>query len=429
MNHLAFLPLYLFYIILFVFAISTASFFKIEKLNAQHLTIFFFLKVLGGIALTLIYTCYYTDQSKADIYRFFNDSKVISSVLYHNKLAWFKIVSGIGTYDDDAFAYLVHTQYFSHPAADFATSNSFLIRFISVLNFFSCSNIYIDTLFFDFITFSSLVLLYRPLQAFFPQSEKFLRLPLFLIPSVIFWSSGLLKEPLLITGISVYLYIWLSAGSRQIWVTLIWLLLALIFISLLKIYAGGILVLCSLFLPFNKSFTSLPYPVARRLALFLVIIAGGWYFLSPKFCEKIIHKRDEFVLLSITEKSGSALDMQMSEPDCQHMLSLVPSGLVNAIFRPFVWEGGKLFQKLFGFETLVMFVFIAVLFTCFKIPDSKKLSLALFFLSFALLNYLMIGLTIPVLGAIVHYRITSIMFFLIGILMLTDLPKLQSKFA
>jgi hypothetical protein len=428
MNHLSHIPLYLFYVTLFVFIITKVRFFEIENLDKNYLIFFFGLKALAGILLTLIYTYYYTDQTKADIYRYFNDSKVISAVLFHNPVAWAKIMTGIGAYDTDAFAYLVHTQYFSHPTADFVTSNAFLIRFISLLNYFSCADIFIDTLFFNFITFTGFVFLLKAFQPFFRNSEKLLCIPVFLIPSIVFWSSGLLKEPLMIAGVSCYLYLWLTADSRNMLITVMVLAMALLFVSLLKLYVAAMLILCSIFLPFGKSFTGLPFPLARRAMLFLVILSGFWYFFSQQFCEKIIYKRNEFVLLSIAENAGSSLDKQLAEPDCEHLFALVPPGLVNTMFRPFAWEGGKLFQRFFGIETLLQFLFIVALIPFWKIPPKTKLSLSLFCFSFAFLNYLMIGITIPVLGAIVHYRITGILFLLLGVLMITDLEKLKGKF-
>jgi predicted permease len=93
-----------------------------------------------------------------------------------------------------------------------------------------------------------------------------------------------------------------------------------------------------------------------------------------------------------------------------------------------VWEGGKLFQRFFAVETLLQFLFILVLIPFWKRPSKTKLSLCLFCFSFAALNYLMIGVTIPVLGAIVHYRITAVLFLLMGVLLMTDLEKLNRKF-
>ena len=48
---------------------------------------------------------------------------------------------------------------------------------------------------------------------------------------------------------------------------------------------------------------------------------------------------------------------------------------------------------------------------------------------FAGLNYLGIGITVPVLGAIVHYRVVAMPFLLLSVLLMADLEKLKKHFA
>ena len=146
MVKLLYIPLYVLYSGLFIRLIFKWKFFDIDGVRKVHLAFFFLLKVIAGLCLTLVYTYYYTDQSKADIYRYFSDSKIISSVLFTDPIAWLKIMTGVGSFEPDTFKYLADTWHFTHPAGDFITSNAFLIRIVSLLNYISGYNIYIDTL-------------------------------------------------------------------------------------------------------------------------------------------------------------------------------------------------------------------------------------------------------------------------------------------
>src|SRR5579871_5077247 len=91
--------LYLLYAFIFTWIIYSQPFFNKSGISTKVLTYFFFLKAAAGIALTLVFTYYYKDPGKADIYRYFTDSKVISSVLFHHPFQWLKIITGVGIND------------------------------------------------------------------------------------------------------------------------------------------------------------------------------------------------------------------------------------------------------------------------------------------------------------------------------------------
>jgi hypothetical protein len=411
-----------------MFLIYRWRFFELGGVSRKSLALFFLIKLASGLLLTLIYTYYYTDTSKSDIYRYFNDSRIVSSVLFSNPVAWLKIISGIGTYDSDAFSYLLGTQHFSHPAGDLVTSNSFFIRIVSLLNYLSISNIYIDTLLLDFISFIGFTMLFKVFAPYIGVNKKILCVPIYLLPSVVFWSSGLLKESLLFTGIALYLYGWIKGNDNRTWLRTLMIVSGILVVTLIKIYIAILLVVCSLFLPLRMSSTDSSFPVLRRLMIWFFIGFMIWYNLGGSVCEKIIYKRDEFILLAIAENAGSTLDKNLAEPTCDNLLSIIPSSVETALFKPFVWQQGPLFQMVFAVENLVLFAVLAILLiTCFKLPEGEKLLMAVFCFTFSALNYLVIGVTIPVMGAIVHYRASAIPFLALAVLLFVDTDKLANR--
>lgn len=422
--------LYIFYLTIFLWVIFRWQFFETEELTKIQLSFFFLLKVVAGVALTLVYTYYYTDNSKADIYRYFNDSKIISQVLFQDVKCWFKIMSGIGAYDEDAFSYLVHTQYFSHTSADAVTDNTLIIRINVLLNYFSFSNIFINTLFFNFFCFVGLVALYKSLVKYFQHEQKLLAITIFLLPSVVFWSSGLLKEALLFSAIGLGIY--LSTTSAKIlsrlaglfFFTLLLFIKPAVFFSLFL--AGGIYFSLRFFFQNETPFTRSKTKIALLVVWLAVTVAV--VLKSSSLCEKLIDKRNEFVQLATDENAGSLLNTEILSVDCHSLLSVLPSAFVNSILRPFVWESGGAFQKIFAVENALVFLFILFfLIHYFKFPQREKLLLAVFLFSFALLNYFLIGITVPVVGAIVHYRVIATPFLFLGLLCFVSLEKNISK--
>lgn len=417
--------LYILYAAFFIRLIMRWKFFDLPHVPQGHLVLFFLIKAMAGLGLTLIYTYYYTDQSKADVYRYFNDSKIITSVIFTNPVAWLKIMTGIGANDPATFNYLRDTLHFSHPVNDIITSNSFLIRIISLLNFFSGYNIYIDTLLFNFITFVSLTLLFKTLRPYFEAFPQILYWPLFILPSFVFWSSGLLKEGLIFVGLSIYLSTALQWKGLPSFKLLLALVTGLCIVALTKIYvallllAGTVLLILS---SLNKN--------AARLGLvaFFILLASTGFYYKSGLCENILTKRNEFLALANIEHSGSLLDVQPMGQDCDHPGRMVTDAFINSVLRPFLWDKEKLFQLFFGVENFIfLLALLSLVSGYYKRPEGKRLWLCAFFLFFALGNYLSIGLTVPVLGAIVHYRIIALPFMLLSVLLMTDLEKLKLR--
>lgn len=427
MAQILYTSLFAVYVLLFVWLIFKWNFFDVEGLKPKWLTGFFLLKVVAGIGLTLIYTYYYPDKSKQDIYRYFHDSCIISSLLFSNPVVWLKIMTGIGMYDADTFKYITDTQHFSHPVGDMVTSNEFLIRLITLLNYFSIFNIYINTLFFSFISFIGFTLLYKTLKPFFSGKTYVLVFATYLVPSVVFWTSGLLKETIIITGLSLYLFAWFRVYGKHPLKYGAMLFAGLLLIVLVKVYIAVWLIICSMFLPLGRSYTGLKYPLLRRVGLLVVIMVVVWFYYGSNFCEKIIYKRDEFILLGIAENAGSTLDAALVDPNCKSFFALLPGGMVSAIFRPFLWDAGPRLQVPFAVENLVVFGgLLLLLLSCCKVPRGRSLWLALFCFTFSLLNYMVIGVSIPLMGAVVHYRVIAIPFLIVGLALFIDEERLRN---
>ena len=392
---------------------------QVKGVPRLHLAIFFLLKVVAGISLTLIYTYYYTDTAKNDIYKYYNDSVVVSKILFNSPYHWTKVMLGIDMYSKETFAHILPTLYFDHPSGDIATSNKLLIRITSLFNYLSYYSIYINTLFFNFACFVSLVALLKAMRRFFTGDVRWLYLALFLLPSMVFWSSGLLKDQLLFTFIGLYLYVLLL--EKKTWQH--WFLALLLFYAVFSVKSSvaAPLLIASVFLPiYNISLLKrgIAAGIATATGLGLAFATG----FAGRLCAMLLEKRNEFVFLSLSENAGSNIDSTIYALNCGNLFSILPAALVNTILRPFVWQQGSHFQLIFAAENaLFISLIFAVAYFIFKHKGPRSeanLSLALFCIIFALFNYLIIGLTVPVMGAIVHYRVIAAPFLLLGLVAL-----------
>ncbi|MFN8288403.1 MAG: hypothetical protein U0V74_16720 [Chitinophagales bacterium] len=416
------IALYIFYLALFLWLISRLNFFTSTGLQRDNLWTFFLLKVVAGVALTLVYTVYYTDQSKADIYRYFNDSKVISPLLWQHPKVWFSVITGIGLNNPENFQYIVNTQYFSHPSQDTVTNNQLIIRLISICNYFSFSNIYINTLFFSFFSFVGLTGIYHALKKYFAEFPQALCLPLFLIPSVIFWGSGLLKEAPVFFFLGLFFY----AFTPRSWVGRIIMLavsvLALVYIRP-PLFIALVPAVAAYLLFYVLKAIAKPSIKWMVFAALLIVYGFGFMVAQPKVISAVIDKRYEFIELGRAENPGSRFAVWT---DAISPKMLYTDAFVDGALRPFIWSAANKIELLFGIEQSLLWLFILfLLLRYFKLPEAEKRPIIAFSLVFALVFYWIVGASVPIMGAIVHYRVLATPFLLISILGVVNLCKFK----
>jgi hypothetical protein len=146
---------------------------------------------------------------------------------------------------------------------------------------------------------------------------------------------------------------------------------------------------------------------------------------GDKTAQLLIGKRNEFAELARLENAGSYLKNANYTPTLKNVVRLLPEALQNSLLRPYLWEGGKLFQLVFAVENTLFLLLLAGLLFFYKKPTGYRLQLCLCFLFIAIANYIIIGITVPVLGAIVHYRVIATPFLLLAVLLAVDVEKLK----
>src|SRR5690349_1470874 len=96
------------YAAFFIFLIHKLRFFETE-LSRKGLSLLFCIKIAFGVLLWYIYTYYYTDRSTADIYKYFDDSKVMYDALRTHPADYFRMLFAVG--NDNAY---FDQSYYSH---------------------------------------------------------------------------------------------------------------------------------------------------------------------------------------------------------------------------------------------------------------------------------------------------------------------------
>jgi hypothetical protein len=173
--------------------------------------------------------------------------------------------------------YLAHTNHWSAGDLDLMNDSRNVLRVNSLIVFISKGNVYVHILFFSFFSFIGLRELFHAFRDRIFYDKRLFWFALILFPTLSFWTSSVLKEPLMILGLAFILngmFGRLSTKSRW-WRILLGVLLMLLF----KPYVLGCLLLSiPLFLlgkwVFKKRVFLVPLTALAGVVLVFVLFSG-----------------------------------------------------------------------------------------------------------------------------------------------------------
>ncbi|MGZ3952419.1 MAG: hypothetical protein ACXVBZ_13555, partial [Flavisolibacter sp.] len=178
------------YLILFAWLVTKVKFFTRSGFSSAQLVIIFLLKVMAGIFYGWI-GIYYGQMAQ-----------MIDTWAYHvESLKEYHLLT---THPVDFFTSLFHNSYEGGYTNFLSSRNSwwndvkanFFIKIIAIFDLFSFGNYYVNVIFYSFISLFGPMAVYRIMKDVFPRQKVPLLIAVFLVPSFIYWTSGLHKEGL-----------------------------------------------------------------------------------------------------------------------------------------------------------------------------------------------------------------------------------------
>lgn len=414
------------------------KFFQVDGISPSGLSLLFILKVLAGLALWAIYTFYYTDRATADIYKYFDDSLIIYNSLFTQPEDYFRILFGIGN-NTPHFDQYYNAMHFWARASDSGLYNDShtIIRFNALCRLFSFGCYNVHTVIICFLSLTGLTAIYKTFVPHLKDKKKELMAILFLLPSVLFWGSGVLKEGLIFFAIGMLIY---HANMLFNLKSLLIVVAATLLLAFSKFYVWLSILPALLFMVWlNKTKGRQPF-LKFIIVMSIIAIAG---LNIDKFTEiqnplvTLSQKQLEFNRLAGGEMldselkpipvAGSVIAIPTLEPNFRSFLTNTPQALGNVLFRPLPWEMRSPLMLLAGFENILTLSVILLCIIFSKPLRSWPWKYILFCFSFVVLQFLIIGETTPIIGAIARYRCVSLPFLLIGFLFLLDKEKIVKK--
>lgn len=483
------------YAAFFFFLIRRLNFFKTDSILQKFLSFVFILKLLAGTFLWWIYTHIYSDRLTADIFKYFDDGKVMYDALWVHPLDYFKMLFGIPDASLEHY-YRVDMAHWVRPFNQgLYDENRTLIRFNALVFLFSFGSYHVHTVFMCFLSTAGLTGIYKTFLPSLPDKKKELFVIVFLIPSVLFWGSGVLKEGLILFAMGMLIYQWHKLISEKFSPgRIIFVLLFTALLSITKIYMLLILlpaciaytwviktkyknpglkffVVLAVYFSMGMLLANLPFMLMEKQRHTINIARGGsylgieeldkfvcikpeiphriirikdkpgyckiapgvpytaWYLKTPLDTILVEHSSDTATYWIYFDQSaaGSAIKIPELDGTLLSMMINAPLAFFNTAFRPHIFESRNPLMLISGAENLLLALFI-IFCLLFGKTERRNIELLYFCLCSAVLLFVLIGLTTPILGSAVRYKIPALPFFLLTFLLLLDKEKLLRKF-
>ena len=477
------------YTALFIFIIYKVEFFRLPGINRINTLLFFFLKIVCATVVWKVFLKFYptTDSSK-----FLFESEILYKAFFEHTSAFLKLFFGFG---DGTETKAITDQLIVWNK----TEGSFLIvdtrtmiRLYVVLRFFSLGYFYVQAIIMCFFSFVGLSYFYKTFYSYFQHYPVVLIIACFLFPSVVFWTSTVLKEGVLFLGIGLMLY-HCQCGLRKnyslkngagfvLGATFLIVIKFYIFLAMLPALLANFWIANS-----NHTKVVLKYSLS---CIFFVVLLMSSRFISPSLdIAKVLEtKQTDFenvarggmviyhdtclvyldydvreerldlvapntyklkkgyryasfkygrpdtvwIDASDTNKftgyfmmvpARSRFPIQKIKPDMLDVFKHAPMAFLTGFIMPPLFGMNKAFSDFILAENLLLILclLLAFIFRKKQIP----LAVVLFCVSFIIILFALIGLTTPVLGALVRYRIPGIPFLIIVIGLLVDEKKIK----
>ena len=405
--------------------IGRLSFFDVAGLSRRFLQLVFLLKILAGTALVAIYTYYYKDRTTADVFKYFDDGQVLFNAIKHSPADYFKMLFGINN-DTPHFAqyYNQMNNWYRVYESNLYNDSHTIIRFNALVMLLSGGYIGVHTVVMCFLALVGLTALYKTFAPAFADRNAMLAVAVFLIPSVLFWGSGVLKEGLLFfaIGLACYNLNNLLNGQRQ-WYRWMVFFAALALMFICKMYVL-IALLPGIMAHTWIKLTSTKYIYLKYIMVITVctIAAVNIKVVLPKddFLETLAEKQRDFMGLAQSMNSGSIIHINKLEPTFKSFVLNAPEAFVNTLCRPFIWESQSAFEWMAAIEN--MLIIALIIFALIKLDRQKLTNVWVpFCLTFVLVLFVLSGIATPVVGALVRYKTPALPFLVIMLLIISKI--------
>ncbi len=428
--------LFVILVVAFFYAFAVSNNKSAKEPLYKYLPIALLLKIVAALAFALITIFFYP----GDACEYFMYVNRLTKMLYTDSSHFFDIL--INGNLPEYWSYFNNET--GYPAwYMWRVSNGVLVsRIFTPLMLLTYKSFILSTVIAALVGFSGLWKLYIVFCKMYPGMEKKFAIAILLFPSVLFWSSGILKDTLTISAVGwiVYCFYNIIILHRYKFKYFVIAILASILIINIKSYIFlALLPGLFIWLFFDKLMAMKTAFLRIIIAPVLIIIVfgvfsvlmsnvsgsmGNYGDVNKSLEQAKIIQED---LVRANQYGDNFYDIGKFEATPIGVLKKVPIATVSGIFRPFIWEARNPFVLLAALESL--FMMLLLVYSLVKVGfvqffrNIAKEPLLIFSMSFVLIFGFGVGLASANFGALVRYKIPLLPFFAASLFILMDKAK------
>ncbi|MCF3109931.1 hypothetical protein LL912_14210 [Niabella sp. CC-SYL272] len=396
------------------------------------------LKIIGAVFIGLVYEYYYKG---GDTMNYFLHAKIINSAFDDSPVKWINLLlripdeSTIGYYN-----YISRMYWYLDPA-------SYSVAALAALFGTLVGTTYLPiAVIFAAISFTGMWALFRTFARIYPDLVKPVGIAVLFIPSVVVWGSGIFKDTICLFGLG-----WLTYGVFQMLIqrnfragNILLTLLSFWLVARVKVYILLAFVPALLIWVLSVYTAKMKNAAGRFLVKLLALtttLTGSFYIMtslgedmlgrySLNNIEQTAQITRDWIQYS-SKDEGSAYDLGNIK-NIGDMILTFPQAVNVSLFRPYLWESGKIIilasaieAFLFLFLTIKLLVVVGPKQCWVTITKDPTLQ---FCLIFAIVFAFSIGISTGNFGTLSRYKIPCLPFYIFPLLIIYYKNKPAQKF-
>lgn len=286
--------------------------------------------------------------------------------------------------------------------------SQFFISILIPIVKLSGKSYWITSLWLSFISFIATWNAVRILSSIFQKSKYPIAICILFIPTVIFWSSGILKDTFAFAALitAIVLIIKFYKHTRLSTLDLLLLIVSMFLLFEIKHYLlittlifGGVLVASVMLKQINGKWKWIATLLFLGLTFFSTQVIHPYLTIDRIACT--IYQNN----VDIQQKSNDPISISIEDPSILSVIRATPSALHTGLFRPSIFDSVPLWGTIHQVENLLLTIllFISLILLIKKKP---KIDRPLLFASIScvLLLAIMLPLSTPNFGTLVRYK-------------------------
>ncbi len=298
----------------------------------------------------------------------------------------------------------------------------FHTKYMTFANILSLGNQYVNVIIYNIPFFTGQLLLYKVFYRLQPEKKWLYVLVIFLVPSVLFWCSGIHKDGWILMAFGYIIYALDSYLRDRKLKYVILLMTGLCFLFVIRyFYLIALLPLILLWWYTHNRKYKMVYFLISFLLTAIIFFNINKVFSKINPMQQVQNRQTEFLsFIGYSDMKTPKLENNFSS----YMRNL-PTALNHVFLQPVFKSDAPIKYKIAFVDNVIVIIFITGFIVSFK-RKNFSCSMCIALLCYAVSMYIFIGYTIPNCGALVRYKSEFTVLLLAALVGLSEIKQLNN---